>query len=166
MSASECPICTHTPFSADMCVPAKGLQMTIKAFIKTERKKRGAEAAVLVEQAATTQADTSAPAVGAPADTESAAVAGGEEDNGAMKGMDQVAVAEPTADTMNKVSGSLHITSPLAKWQFWFGMFGVKGWRKLGRGFENQGLANVEFDVEKWIWIVFEIRGYGKRNNW
>jgi hypothetical protein len=41
----ECPICTHSPFTASLCLPAKGLQATVKAFIKTEAKKRATEAA-------------------------------------------------------------------------------------------------------------------------
>lgn len=45
LSDTECPICTHSPFTASMCVPAKGLQATVKAFIKTEAKKRATEAA-------------------------------------------------------------------------------------------------------------------------
>lgn len=31
----------HSPFAADMCVPAKALQTTVKVFIKNEAKKRG-----------------------------------------------------------------------------------------------------------------------------
>ena len=42
----ECPICTHSPFTASLCLPAKGLQATVKAFIKTEAKKRATEAAI------------------------------------------------------------------------------------------------------------------------
>lgn len=107
MTATECPICTHTPFSADMCVPAKGLQMTIKAFIKTERKKRGAEAAAPAgEPVAATPAEpmeTPDPAIAAPADTESAAVAGSEEGNAAMTETGQDGAAK-AAEPANEVS--------------------------------------------------------------
>lgn len=97
-----------------MCVPAKGLQMTIKAFIKTERKKRGAEAAAAaaVEPTAETPAETPAPAVTGQAETESAAVAGGEEENATMNGVDQDAPAEATEDTMNEVSDLSTLSFP------------------------------------------------------
>ncbi|SMR49027.1 unnamed protein product [Zymoseptoria tritici ST99CH_1E4] len=39
MTATECPICDHSPFSADSCITAKSLQLTVKAFLKTELKK-------------------------------------------------------------------------------------------------------------------------------
>lgn len=90
-----------------MCVPAKGLQMTIKAFIKTERKKRGAEAAVpAVEPAATPAEPTEipTPAIAAPAGSESAAVAGGEEENVSMIGTGQDAATEGSADPAIQVS--------------------------------------------------------------
>lgn len=88
--------------------------MTIKAFIKTERKKRGAEAAAAaaVEPTAETPAETPAPAVTGQAETESAAVAGGEEENATMNGVDQDAPAEATEDTMNEVSDLSTLSFP------------------------------------------------------
>lgn len=39
-----CPICGHSPLSAADCKPNKSLRMTVKAFIKSEEKKRSKEA--------------------------------------------------------------------------------------------------------------------------
>lgn len=39
---SSCPACEHTPVSADDCKPNKALRTTIKAFLRTEEKKREA----------------------------------------------------------------------------------------------------------------------------
>ncbi|KAJ5613359.1 hypothetical protein N7510_006553 [Penicillium lagena] len=35
-----CPVCAHTPVSADLCKPNKALRTTLKAFLRTEEKKR------------------------------------------------------------------------------------------------------------------------------
>ncbi|KAF2163299.1 hypothetical protein M409DRAFT_57586 [Zasmidium cellare ATCC 36951] len=43
LNTTECPLCTHSPFSADTCIPAKALQTTTKVFIKNELKKRANE---------------------------------------------------------------------------------------------------------------------------
>lgn len=88
-----------------MCVPAKGLQMTIKAFIKTERKKRGAETAVAaVEPVASPPEEKSTPAIAPPADLKNAAVAGGEEENATMSGPDQEVAAEAAVGPVIEVS--------------------------------------------------------------
>ncbi|OQO11052.1 hypothetical protein B0A48_05307 [Cryoendolithus antarcticus] len=41
----QCPICEHSPVSADACTPMRSLRMTIKAHLKTEMKRRAAAAA-------------------------------------------------------------------------------------------------------------------------
>lgn len=38
-----CPVCAHTPLSADLCKPNKALRTTLKAFLRTEEKKREKE---------------------------------------------------------------------------------------------------------------------------
>ncbi|KAK3722262.1 hypothetical protein LTR37_002695 [Vermiconidia calcicola] len=38
-----CPICSHSPLSSEDCKPDKKLRMTVKAFIKSEEKKRSKE---------------------------------------------------------------------------------------------------------------------------
>lgn len=38
-----CPVCAHTPISADLCKPNKALRTTLKAFLRTEEKKREKE---------------------------------------------------------------------------------------------------------------------------
>jgi hypothetical protein len=48
---SSCPVCEHTPVSAEDCKPNKSLRTTIKVFLRTEEKKR--EAARLKEAKAT-----------------------------------------------------------------------------------------------------------------
>lgn len=101
--------------------------MTIKAFIKTERKKRGAEAAAAaVEAAPATPADTPAPTVTAPADSEPAAVAGGEEENATMSGIGQDAVAETTADSMNEVSNLLCVFTFPCTYEIFGGSEGLR----------------------------------------
>jgi hypothetical protein len=39
---SSCPVCEHTPVSAEDCKPNKSLRTTIKVFLRTEEKKREA----------------------------------------------------------------------------------------------------------------------------
>jgi hypothetical protein len=39
---SSCPVCEHTPVSAEDCKPNKALRSTIKIFLRTEEKKREA----------------------------------------------------------------------------------------------------------------------------
>lgn len=36
----SCPVCAHTPLSSDLCKPNKALRTTLKAFLRTEEKKR------------------------------------------------------------------------------------------------------------------------------
>ncbi|OGM51338.1 hypothetical protein ABOM_000143 [Aspergillus bombycis] len=38
-----CPVCAHTPLSSDLCKPNKALRTTLKAFLRTEEKKREKE---------------------------------------------------------------------------------------------------------------------------
>ncbi|KAJ5489752.1 hypothetical protein N7539_004642 [Penicillium diatomitis] len=38
-----CPVCAHYPVSADLCKPNKALRTTLKAFLRTEEKKREKE---------------------------------------------------------------------------------------------------------------------------
>lgn len=39
----SCPVCTHSPLSADDCKPNKSLRLTVKAFLKAEERKREKE---------------------------------------------------------------------------------------------------------------------------
>lgn len=82
LNTTECPLCTHSPFSADTCIPAKALQTTTKVFIKNELKKRANESKANAAKATTetptlqaadsTNTPTPAPvATAIPADTES-----------------------------------------------------------------------------------------------
>ncbi|KXT00121.1 hypothetical protein AC578_3276 [Pseudocercospora eumusae] len=41
LAGDSCPVCEHSPFSSGLVSPAKGLQTTVKVFIKNEAKKRG-----------------------------------------------------------------------------------------------------------------------------
>lgn len=36
----SCPVCDHHPISSDLCKPNKALRTTLKAFLRTEEKKR------------------------------------------------------------------------------------------------------------------------------
>ncbi|GME34906.1 hypothetical protein GTA08_BOTSDO00643 [Neofusicoccum parvum] len=42
----SCPVCSHSPLSADDCKPKKNLRLTVKAYLKSEEKKRDKERAV------------------------------------------------------------------------------------------------------------------------
>jgi hypothetical protein len=55
----QCTICEHQPLSPDVCTPMKSLRMTIKAHLKTELKRRTAQAS----------AASATPAVAAPTPT-------------------------------------------------------------------------------------------------
>ncbi|KAJ5585595.1 uncharacterized protein N7459_005395 [Penicillium hispanicum] len=37
---TTCPVCAHSPVSPDLCKPNKALRITLKAFLRTEEKKR------------------------------------------------------------------------------------------------------------------------------
>lgn len=41
--SDTCPVCAHTPVSPDLCKPNKALRTTLKAFLRTEEKKREKE---------------------------------------------------------------------------------------------------------------------------
>lgn len=65
-----CPVCAHTPLSSDLCKPNKALRTTLKAFLRTEEKKREKE-----RQSATPAATNDATSVqGTPAQQETPAV--------------------------------------------------------------------------------------------
>ncbi|OJJ47309.1 hypothetical protein ASPZODRAFT_159216 [Penicilliopsis zonata CBS 506.65] len=54
-----CPVCAHTPISPDLCKPNKALRTTLKAFLRTEEKKREKERA---------SATPATPSIATPAD--------------------------------------------------------------------------------------------------
>lgn len=61
-----CPVCAHTPLSSDLCKPNKALRTTLKAFLRTEEKKREKD-----RQSATPAAPAeAAPVDGTPAPSE------------------------------------------------------------------------------------------------
>ncbi|TPR09461.1 amidohydrolase family protein [Aspergillus niger] len=68
-----CPVCAHTPISPDLCKPNKALRTTLKAFLRTEEKKREKErqSATPATPATTNGATT---ADGTPAQLETPAV--------------------------------------------------------------------------------------------
>ncbi|KAK7530202.1 uncharacterized protein J3D65DRAFT_640480 [Phyllosticta citribraziliensis] len=39
----SCPVCSHSPLSGDDCKPKKNLRLTVKAYLKSEEKKRDKE---------------------------------------------------------------------------------------------------------------------------
>ncbi|KKY23274.1 putative pre-mrna-splicing factor 38b [Diplodia seriata] len=44
----SCPVCSHSPLSADDCKPKKNLRLTVKAYLKSEEKKRDKERSVSI----------------------------------------------------------------------------------------------------------------------
>ncbi|OJJ76607.1 hypothetical protein ASPBRDRAFT_192729 [Aspergillus brasiliensis CBS 101740] len=68
-----CPVCAHTPISPDLCKPNKALRTTLKAFLRTEEKKREKERqSTTPATPATTNGATTAD--GTPAQLETPAV--------------------------------------------------------------------------------------------
>ena len=57
-----CPVCAHTPVSPDLCKPNKALRTTLKAFLRTEEKKREKDRQATAPPTPTTAAPTPAPA--------------------------------------------------------------------------------------------------------
>ncbi|KAK2740921.1 hypothetical protein FQN57_005925 [Myotisia sp. PD_48] len=45
---SSCPVCDHSPVAPELCKPNKALRTTLKAFLRTEEKKREREKPTLV----------------------------------------------------------------------------------------------------------------------
>lgn len=39
-STDVCAVCTHSPLDASTCTPNKALRLTVKAFVKSEERKR------------------------------------------------------------------------------------------------------------------------------
>lgn len=87
----SCPVCEHNPVSPDLCKPNKALRTTLKAFLRTEEKKREKD------RPSTTPAVTTAPTSNVPVETQ------GEPAIPATKTVDTVVSAEtvttePAAD--------------------------------------------------------------------
>ncbi|KAJ3475028.1 hypothetical protein NLG97_g9604 [Lecanicillium saksenae] len=79
---SSCPVCEHSPLSADDCTPNKSLRTTIKVFLRTAEKKREANKPKEVAEPA-----PETPVEAAPAQSfvnNQAASAGDEATNGAQ----------------------------------------------------------------------------------
>ena len=68
--SDTCPVCTHTPVSPDLCKPNKALRTTLKAFLRTEEKKRekDRQSAAPPTPPNVTPADTNIPAQDAAPD--------------------------------------------------------------------------------------------------
>ena len=83
-----CPVCAHTPLSSDLCKPNKALRTTLKAFLRTEEKKREKDRQSATPAAGTaTAGDTPAPSEQPAAATPPAAP----EDQNVMEGKPEVA---------------------------------------------------------------------------
>jgi hypothetical protein len=76
---ASCPVCEHSPLSADDCKPHKALRTTIKVFLRTEEKKRESSRAKDVATTPITPVEPSPIAATAPAIPESAPTAEGTE---------------------------------------------------------------------------------------
>ena len=51
--SEECPVCQHSPLDGSECKPNKSLRMTVKAYVKSEEKKRSVKTAAVVESVET-----------------------------------------------------------------------------------------------------------------
>lgn len=92
----SCPVCMHSPLSADDCKPNKALRLTVKAFLKNEEKKRDkTEAAAAAPKLATPTPITETPIVTSTATIEAPPETAGEGVLNAAAG----SVADMTADS-------------------------------------------------------------------
>src|ERR1700760_2045876 len=57
---TTCSVCQHTPISADDCKPNKSLRLTVRAFLKSEERKREKEKAPAVQTPTLDNAPSSA----------------------------------------------------------------------------------------------------------
>lgn len=65
----SCPVCAHSPLDASTCKQNKSLRLTVKAFLKSEEKKRGktaVEAQAPIESAPAAPEPPATPAPAAP----------------------------------------------------------------------------------------------------
>src|SRR5216117_2899916 len=64
----SCPVCDHTPIAPELCKPNKALRTTLKAFLRTEEKKREKDRPAIpaTSLAVVPAASTSVPTVTAP----------------------------------------------------------------------------------------------------
>ncbi|KAL2188964.1 hypothetical protein L209DRAFT_680652 [Thermothelomyces heterothallicus CBS 203.75] len=92
---ASCPVCEHSPLSADDCKPHKALRTTIKVFLRTEEKKRESNRPKGAAPTPITPVEPSPVTAAAPAIPERPL--GGE---AIQAGEDrQAPVGEPSADT-------------------------------------------------------------------
>ncbi|KAJ5533011.1 hypothetical protein N7494_009563 [Penicillium frequentans] len=65
-----CPVCAHSPVSPDLCKPNKALRTTLKAYLRTEEKKRekDRQAAAASTPTIPTPAESENPTTDAPVD--------------------------------------------------------------------------------------------------
>ncbi|KAJ5280713.1 hypothetical protein N7478_006085 [Penicillium angulare] len=92
--SDTCPVCAHTPVSPDVCKPNKALRTTLKAYLRTEEKKREKER----------QANaTSTPTIPTPAESEQAP-----KDNTSGQTLTESAPAEALAAPVTQEPTSEH----------------------------------------------------------
>lgn len=121
-----CPVCAHTPLSSDLCKPNKALRTTLKAFLRTEEKKREKD-----RQSATPAAPAeTAPVDGTPAPSEQLAATPAPDTPGAVVPEEQAPAEEqpevapaaevppeehPAADSQPVEAGEEHVTDANAE---------------------------------------------------
>jgi len=86
----SCPVCEHSPVSADDCKPNKALRTTIKVFLRTEEKKREA---LRLKEAKNTPPATPAPI---PTPVDPVPVTPPKSEISEPKAEEQAVVEEPT----------------------------------------------------------------------
>lgn len=114
MTATECPICDHSPFSADSCITAKSLQLTVKAFLKTELKKAKELESQAASQVQEPEKNENTAVVPTPTIEESTAAGAG----GEKSVVPELAVQKSVAHDGERATPSLEVSihsNPLSK---------------------------------------------------
>ncbi|OQD82880.1 hypothetical protein PENANT_c019G04396 [Penicillium antarcticum] len=100
-----CPVCAHTPVSPDLCKPNKALRTTLKAFLRTEEKKREKDRQAAITSSPATPVD--------PIPAQEAGPGQNGEDTAGVRNADAPVAAEPQSENL-EVEDSTHPTQESA----------------------------------------------------
>lgn len=107
-----CPVCAHTPLSSDLCKPNKALRTTLKAFLRTEEKKREKER----QSAAPAVVNGATPLDGTPAQPDAPAPPNAPEENVPEAQQEALPVTDGLPDQppveANAVDNQPHLVEP------------------------------------------------------
>ncbi|KAJ5160915.1 uncharacterized protein N7482_007919 [Penicillium canariense] len=104
-----CPVCAHTPVSPDLCKANKALRTTLKAFLRTEEKKRekGRQSAAPPTPVITTPAENGTTSTETTADQKQAEATPAEAPVGSLPAETETDEATNEAPPVDAASGSI-----------------------------------------------------------